>query len=35
LPRCDLRVSITPTDRGEARSARFEALSETGRELLP
>jgi tRNA threonylcarbamoyladenosine biosynthesis protein TsaE len=35
LPRCDLRVSITPSDRGDARSARFEALSETGRELLP
>ena len=35
LPRCDLRVSITPGDRGDARSARFEALSETGRELLP
>jgi tRNA threonylcarbamoyladenosine biosynthesis protein TsaE len=35
LPPCDLRVSIAPSDRGEARSARFEALSETGRELLP
>jgi tRNA threonylcarbamoyladenosine biosynthesis protein TsaE len=35
LPRCDLRVSIAPSDRGDARSARFEALSETGRELLP
>jgi tRNA threonylcarbamoyladenosine biosynthesis protein TsaE len=35
LPRCDLRVSIAPADRGDARSARFDALSETGRELLP
>ena len=35
LPPCDLRVSITPAERGDARSARFEALSETGRELLP
>ena len=35
LPRCDLRVSIAPTERGEARSARFDALSDTGRELLP
>jgi len=35
LPRCDLRVSIAPSDRGDARSARFEALSDTGRELLP
>jgi tRNA threonylcarbamoyladenosine biosynthesis protein TsaE len=35
LPRCDLRVAITPAERGDARSARFEALSETGRELLP
>jgi tRNA threonylcarbamoyladenosine biosynthesis protein TsaE len=35
LPRSDLRVSITPSDRGDSRSARFDALSETGRELLP
>jgi len=35
LPRCDLRVSIAPADRGDARSVRFEALSGTGRELLP
>ena len=35
LPRCDLRVSIAPADVGDARSARFEALSEAGRELLP
>jgi tRNA threonylcarbamoyladenosine biosynthesis protein TsaE len=35
LPPCDLRISIEPHERGEARAARFEALSETGRELLP
>ncbi|HEY2561279.1 MAG TPA: tRNA (adenosine(37)-N6)-threonylcarbamoyltransferase complex ATPase subunit type 1 TsaE [Caldimonas sp.] len=35
LPRCDLRVSITPSDGSDARSVRFEAMSETGRELLP
>jgi tRNA threonylcarbamoyladenosine biosynthesis protein TsaE len=35
LPPCDLRVSIAPRDSGDARSARFEAMSETGRELLP
>ena len=35
LPECDLRVWITPRDRGEARDARFEAVSATGRELLP
>jgi tRNA threonylcarbamoyladenosine biosynthesis protein TsaE len=35
LPPCDLRVSITPHDGGEARAACFEALSELGRELLP
>ena len=34
LPRCDLRLEIVPRDTGDARSARFEALSERGRELL-
>ena len=34
LPRCDLRLEIAPRDTGDARSARFEALSERGRELL-
>ena len=35
LPRCDLRVSIAADDRDAARSVRFEALSDTGRERLP
>ena len=35
LPDCDLRVWITPRDGSDARVARFEALSATGRELLP
>ena len=35
LPPCDLRVSIASNDGSDARSARFDALSETGRELLP
>jgi tRNA threonylcarbamoyladenosine biosynthesis protein TsaE len=35
LPPCDLRVSIMPREPGDARAARFEAPSETGRELLP
>jgi tRNA threonylcarbamoyladenosine biosynthesis protein TsaE len=35
LPGCDLRVRITPRDGSDAREARFEALTETGRELLP
>ena len=35
LPECDLRVWITPRDASDARVARFEALSATGRELLP
>jgi tRNA threonylcarbamoyladenosine biosynthesis protein TsaE len=35
LPRCDLRVSITPSERSDARSVRIEALSERGLELLP
>ena len=30
-----VRVWITPRDDGDARDARFEALSATGRELLP
>ena len=34
LPRCDLRLEIAPHDTGDARSARFEALSARGRELL-
>jgi tRNA threonylcarbamoyladenosine biosynthesis protein TsaE len=34
LPRCDLRLEIAPRDTGDARSARFEALSARGRELL-
>jgi tRNA threonylcarbamoyladenosine biosynthesis protein TsaE len=35
LPSCDLRVWITPRDGSDARGVRFEALSETGQELLP
>ena len=35
LPECDLRVWITPRDGDDTRAARFEALSATGRELLP
>jgi len=35
LPECDLRVWITPRDGSEARVVRLEALSATGRELLP
>ena len=35
LPECDLRLWITPRDGSDARDARFEALSTTGRELLP
>jgi tRNA threonylcarbamoyladenosine biosynthesis protein TsaE len=35
LPACDLRVSIVPRDGSDAREARFDALSATGRELLP
>ena len=35
LPGCDLRVWITPRDGGDARDARFEAMSAAGRELLP
>jgi len=35
LPECDLRVWITPRDASEARVVGFEALSATGRELLP
>ena len=34
LPDCDLRLWITPRDGSDARAARFDALSETGRELL-
>jgi tRNA threonylcarbamoyladenosine biosynthesis protein TsaE len=34
LPPCDLRLEIAPRDVGDARSARFEALSARGRELL-
>jgi len=34
LPECDLRVWITPRDGSDARAARFDALSEIGRELL-
>jgi tRNA threonylcarbamoyladenosine biosynthesis protein TsaE len=35
LPPCDLRVSIMPRDGSDVREARFDALSATGRELLP
>jgi tRNA threonylcarbamoyladenosine biosynthesis protein TsaE len=35
LPDCDLRIWITPRDGSDAREVRFDALSETGRELLP
>jgi len=34
LPPCDLRLAIAPRDTGDARLARFEALSPRGRELL-
>jgi tRNA threonylcarbamoyladenosine biosynthesis protein TsaE len=34
LPPCDLRLEIVPREPGDARSARFEALSARGRELL-
>jgi tRNA threonylcarbamoyladenosine biosynthesis protein TsaE len=34
LPPCDLRLAITPRAAGDARDARFEALSARGRELL-
>ena len=35
LPECDLRVWIMPREGSDARLVRFEALSDTGRELLP
>ena len=35
LPDCDLRVWITVRDGSDVRSARFEAASAAGRELLP
>ncbi|MEO8923488.1 MAG: tRNA (adenosine(37)-N6)-threonylcarbamoyltransferase complex ATPase subunit type 1 TsaE [Caldimonas sp.] len=35
LPRCDLRIDISPRDDGAARDVRFEALSSVGEELLP
>ena len=35
LPRCDLRVWITPHEGSDARQVRFEAMSAAGRELLP
>jgi tRNA threonylcarbamoyladenosine biosynthesis protein TsaE len=35
LPACDLRLSIVPADEGDARMARFEAMSARGRALLP
>ena len=35
LPPCDLRLEIAPHETGEVRSARFEALSARGRELMP
>jgi tRNA threonylcarbamoyladenosine biosynthesis protein TsaE len=34
LPPCDLRLEITPGEPGDARSARFEAMSARGCELL-
>ncbi|MDQ2734656.1 MAG: tRNA (adenosine(37)-N6)-threonylcarbamoyltransferase complex ATPase subunit type 1 TsaE [Pseudomonadota bacterium] len=34
LPRCDLRIGISPRDDGVARDVRFEALSSVGEELL-
>ena len=34
LPRCDLRLTITPDDAGPARELRVEALSARGEELL-
>jgi tRNA threonylcarbamoyladenosine biosynthesis protein TsaE len=35
LPRCDLRIAIAPHDADEGRDVRFDALSATGRALLP
>ena len=35
LPPCDLRISIEPAASGDARRARFDACSATGRALLP
>jgi len=35
LPRCDLSVTILPQDPDAKRDARFDALTELGRELLP
>ncbi|MEO6895978.1 MAG: tRNA (adenosine(37)-N6)-threonylcarbamoyltransferase complex ATPase subunit type 1 TsaE, partial [Caldimonas sp.] len=35
LPPCDLRVSIAPDEHSDRREACFEAMSVTGRELLP
>ncbi len=35
LPPCDLRLWITPHDGSDVREARFEAMSASGRELLP
>ena len=34
LPPCDLRLEIAPRRDGDARDARFDALSARGRELL-
>jgi tRNA threonylcarbamoyladenosine biosynthesis protein TsaE len=34
LPPCDLRLEIVPREPGDARSARFEAMSARGRELI-
>jgi len=34
LPPCDLRLAIVPHEEGDARVARFEAMSARGRELL-
>ena len=34
LPPCDLRLAIVPQEEGDARVARFEAMSASGRELL-
>ena len=34
LPPCDLRLEIAPRETGDARNARFEALTARGRELM-
>jgi tRNA threonylcarbamoyladenosine biosynthesis protein TsaE len=35
LPRCDLRLTITPNDESTTRRVRIEAMTPRGEELLP